>query len=254
VAPSAGASLSANGPQLFIVRTSDPDGDPYAGWVTVTSPASGQAVATFATSPASSGQDSSGTPFAPLPPGNYTWTAAASDLPSGQRGPQASPQSFSVAGSPDIGGGAFTGNASYAPPLPAVGQPCAPTGFSVAATSAAAVVSFAPTQFVGFINFSGSGGSGCETSASGSGTLTLSASGLGATATTISCATLTGGYTRTGMHLRAVVSGPCAINGWATDTVTFAIDAQLVPDGTGGLTAPVTNAALDGAFVVSPAA
>jgi hypothetical protein len=50
------------------------------------------------------------------------------------------------------------------------------------------------------------------------------------------------------------VSGSCTINGSATDTVSFAIEADIVPSGGGGVLGPLTRADFDGEFVVSPAA
>jgi hypothetical protein len=82
--------------------------------------------------------------------------------------------------------------------------------------------------------------------------MSLSASGLGAAATTISCPSLAGGYTRAVTHLRGVVSGSCVLNGTASDMVSFAIEADIVPSG-GGVLGPLTRADFDGVFVVSPA-
>lgn len=241
VAPASGATLSADGPQLFSIRTADPDGDPYAGWVTVTSAATGRVVTRFATTPSSSGETSSGIPFMPLPPGSYLWSASASDLPLGAASPESGSRSLTVAGSSNLGGGAFTGTVSQSAPPPPLGGTCRSTSFSVNATAAAAVVTFAPTEFLGFLNFNGSGGSSCETFATGTGTLQLSASGLGVGATTLTCSSLTGAYTRVGPHVRALVSGACTLNGTGTDTVSFDIEATLA------------DGAFDGEFTVSPA-
>src|SRR5688500_1171811 len=70
VAPAEGATLSASGPQIFTIRTSDPDGEPYSGWITVADPATGSPLSTFPTAPARSGDTSSGVPGTPLPRGS----------------------------------------------------------------------------------------------------------------------------------------------------------------------------------------
>lgn len=249
--PPSGATLSTDAPQLFTIRATDPDGDPYQGWVTV-SDAEGP-VTTFPTTPALSGDESTGTPSSPLAPGSYTWTARVGDLPFGNRSPHALPQAFSVAGSPDAGGGALTGAVSYTPALPAVGDGCVETQLSLTATSAAAVVTFAPKAFAGFVNFTGSGTSACDGATSGSGTLSLEAEGLGAAATTLDCPELTGQYLHTGLHLRAIASGACSVDGSAPDSVTFEFDLELLPPPGSGITSPLANADLAGRFAIPPA-
>lgn len=90
VSPPDGEFFSTGEPQVFVVRATEPDGDPYTGRVTVRD-LGGIVRATFDTSPAPSGQDSRGTPVPPLPAGSYTWTATATDalglpgLPSASR-------------------------------------------------------------------------------------------------------------------------------------------------------------------------
>lgn len=251
ISPSSGATLSTDTPQLFVIEASDPDNDPYMGWVRIAD-ADGP-VTTFPTLPAPSGQESVGIPTPSLPPGDYTWTARAADLPQGSRSAEPLPQPFSVAGSSDAGGGPFTGRVEYSPALPPVGGVCAATDLSITATSAAAVVSLAPTVFTGFLNFQGSGSSACETATSGSGTLTLTADGLGAAGSSITCSDLAGQYLRVGAHLQGTVGGLCTINGATTDSVLFDIDAAVVTPPGAGVSSPISGADLDGAFVVSPA-
>ncbi|MHB2023739.1 MAG: hypothetical protein ACYCO3_10470 [Mycobacteriales bacterium] len=251
VSPASGATLSAGTPQLFIIQAADSDGDPYAGWVTVFDAVSGQPVAVFETSPAASGEQSAGVPQLPLPSGNYTWTASASDLPYGHSSPQATAQAFVVTGPPDGGGGVFTGQVSYSPALPQVGQPCAPISFSVSLASVASMVSVAPTLYSGSITFSGSGNSACESATSGSGTLSLSAQGTGAAGTTISCQGLEGQYSRVGSQLTAVLDGLCTLNGFVTSAAAFDVESVIVPDGS--VTGPFGSGSIDGAFAVLPA-
>ena len=51
----------------------------------------------------------------------------------------------------------------------------------------------------------------------------------------------------------AVVSGACTINGSETDLVTFDLSAAVAPTNTGGgVTQPISQATLQGAFAASP--
>jgi hypothetical protein len=250
VSPTNGETLSANSVQLFTIQASDPDGDPYSGWVSVTNATTGVVVATFRTTPAPSGQNSVGAPNAPLGPGTYTWTATASDV-IGNTSPSATPQTFSVSGASNVGTGAFTGSVSYSPALPALTDgTCVATTFSVSASSADGLITSAPALFAGFINFSGSGSSTCENTEHGTGTMTLSAQGLGALGTTLSCPQLGGTYLRLGMHLIANDRGVCTINS-ITDSISFSFVANLVPSAGAGVTGPIATAGFDGAFTVA---
>jgi hypothetical protein len=248
--PTAGATISSNAPQFFTIQASDPNGDPYTGTVTVRNATTGQVVYSFSTAPAASGQQSSGAPPIPFQPGSYTWMASATDV-FGSTGPQAQSQAFTVAGAPDLGGGAVTGAMSFTEPIQALNQPCAQTSFTLSGTSGASVISFTETEFTGLVTFSGSGGGSCETFGRGSGSIQLSAQGLGITATTLSCPTLLGNYTRVGTDLSAVVTGSCSINGQA-DSLSLDVRVELVPT-SGGASQPTTAADFEGGFAVSAA-
>src|SRR5207244_4449154 len=250
IAPAGGATISANAPQVFTIQATDPDGDPYSGTVTVSDAQTGRLFVAFSTVPAASGQSTSGTPSVPLPPGTYTWTASATDL-FGYTGPQAPSQSVTVAGAPDAGGGALTGSVSFSRPIPAAGDPCGQTSFTLSGTSAASVISFAQAEFTGPVSITGSGGSSCESAGTGSGSLQLSAHGLGVTGTTIDCPQLSGSYFRAGTDVTATVSGLCTLNGTETDSLTLDAKVQFVPSD-GGAAQPVSSADFHGAFAVSP--
>ena len=250
VSPRSGATLSADAPQVFTIEATDADGDPYSGTVTVTDASTGRLVVVFSTALAPSGQSSSGSPSVPLPSGSYMWTASASDV-FGNTGLQATSEPFTVAGAPDAGGGAVSGSVSFSEPIPAVGQSCAPTSFSLTGNSVASVISFAQSEYTGPINFTGSGGSSCETAASGAGSLDLSVQGLGVTGTTLSCPALSGSYSRVGSDVTVTVDGLCTLNGTETDPVSLAAKVEFAP-ASGGVGQPVTTATFDGAFAVSP--
>src|SRR5688500_5302700 len=71
VSPSNGGSVNSGPGQLFTVRATDANGDPYFATVEVSSGIS------FTTTVAPAGQDSTGTPTTPIPPGTWTWRAKA---------------------------------------------------------------------------------------------------------------------------------------------------------------------------------
>lgn len=255
--PSSGATINADTPQVFTIAADDPDEDAYTGNVTIRN-AAGDVIFRFVTLPAPSGQHSSGTPLLSFPPGSYTWTASATDV-HGNEGPQAPSQPFTIAGASDLGGGSVTGSMSFTQPIPRSidsGSPltppaCATTAFSVSGFSAAGIATLAQTAFVGPFTFSGSGGSTCETAALGSGSLQLSLHGVGVASATLDCPTLSGGYTRTGTDMHAVLGGTCTINE-RTDSLILDLRVELVPTGGGG-TQPTTATRFDGAYLVSPA-
>ena len=85
--------------QVFGVTSTDDDGDPYRGRVTVVY-ANGY-TESFDLAPALSGVQSSGSPPSPLAPGSYTWTAKGCDENSFARcGPSSTPRAFSVTAPP----------------------------------------------------------------------------------------------------------------------------------------------------------
>jgi RHS repeat-associated protein len=120
VSPANGATFAPTDPQTFTINTTDPDGDPYTGTVTIRN-GSGSVVATFTTSPSPSGQSSSGTPAPLLAAGSYTWSATATDAKGAQSGSSSS-RSFTVSAPP-------ANNAPNVPALvsPANGATFAPT-------------------------------------------------------------------------------------------------------------------------------
>jgi hypothetical protein len=248
VSPTNGETLIANTAQLFTIQASDPDGDPYSAWATVIDATTDVVVATFRTTPAPSGENSVGTPNFPLPPGTYKWTATASDV-SGNASPSAAEERFSVVGGSDVGGGAFTGSVSYSPALPSLtANACVATTFSVSASSVDALVTTAPAEFAGFINFTGTGNSAsCDNTQHGAGTVTLTAEGVGVLGTTLSCPQLDGTYLRLGMHMIANVRGTCAINS-TSDPISLAFGVNLLPSGGEGVTEPLAVAESAGAF------
>jgi hypothetical protein len=77
--PTAGYTFGQTEAQKFIIRSTDPNGDPYFGKVTVRD-SGGAVVATLNTAVAASGADSTGVLATSLPSGGYTWSAKAIDV------------------------------------------------------------------------------------------------------------------------------------------------------------------------------
>jgi len=172
----------------------------------------------------------------------------------------------------NVGAGAMTGTVTFqAPGVPASGEPCAATSFTLSGTATAVVYNTVIMGHAGTVSIAGAGGATCEATSGGSGTLTLTnVRGTGVTGSEIDCAnptatpatTLTGGYTRTAIDIEAVVGGSCKINGYdAPVLVTFR--GVLEPSGFSvggtptliapGINAPIRQATLQGAFAVEPA-
>jgi archaellum component FlaG (FlaF/FlaG flagellin family) len=101
VAPADGHVFGAGEAQVFTINATDPDGDAYIGRVFVTR--DGEAVTDFPTSPADSGEDASGVPPTPLEPGEYRWTASATDV-RGAEGGVSAEGSFTVLALPENSG------------------------------------------------------------------------------------------------------------------------------------------------------
>lgn len=175
--------------------------------------------------------------------------------------------------SQNVGSGAVTGSLAFASPgVPPAGQPCTATSFTLSGMSTNFVYNTVIMGYLGNVNISGAGGSACEGTSGGSGSLTLTdVRGTGTTGSRIECANptlspptkLTGGYTRTGTDVEAVVGGTCTINGYSAP-VLFSFHGAFEPSGFGvggtppsltapGLNAPITQAMFQGAFVVEPA-
>jgi hypothetical protein len=247
VSPAGGATMSGSIPQLFTIQATDPDGDPFGGTITVND-ASGQLFVTFSTAMALSGQQSSGTPSVPLPPGSYSWSASAADV-FGHSGPRSASRTLTVSGAPDLGAGSLAGAVAFAHPIPAPGQDCISNTFNLAGESVSAVVSFAQAQFTGPVNLVGSGGSSCDSSATAAGWLQLAAHGTGVTGTQVDCPNLSGNYLRLGTEVMTTLIGLCTLNGTETDSISFDAEVEFVPNNPGG---QVTAATFAGAFAVAP--
>lgn len=78
IAPTVGKTFYLGDPQLFTIAADDVNGDTYTGTVTIKN-LLGAPVDTFKTSPAGSGGHSNGVPTMPLSPGDYLWSAVATD-------------------------------------------------------------------------------------------------------------------------------------------------------------------------------
>jgi alpha-tubulin suppressor-like RCC1 family protein/subtilisin family serine protease len=91
VSPRDGYHFGMGEAQTFTIQATDPDGDAYTGTVIVRNWDRSQVVATFNTSSAASGSNSSGAPPTPLPADSYRWTAYATDV-KGAQGPESAEQ------------------------------------------------------------------------------------------------------------------------------------------------------------------
>ena len=137
VAPTEGEVFAASVVPTFTISAVDPDADlRWVGRIEVRSPA-GTPVSTFFTNAAASGESASASPPAPLPPGDYDWTATAVDT-RGAASAAPPTRRFTVAQPPPdrplavTGGVAFNGQATLetfpcSPPAPFGNGPCAGT-------------------------------------------------------------------------------------------------------------------------------
>lgn len=101
LAPAAGHVFGTADTQRFTIQTSDPEGDSYQGRIRVTNTTTNLDVGTYFTERVASGQSASVTAVPPLPPGEYTWVADASDdLAPTTFGPASTSRSFTVDGPP----------------------------------------------------------------------------------------------------------------------------------------------------------
>jgi hypothetical protein len=275
--PMAGGAVNGGPGQLFTVRATDPDGDPYQATVEVT-PSTGPVV-TFSTAWAPSGTNSTGTPTFPFPPGTHSWRARALD-PSGAAGPWSATQTFIVDAPPNFGSGEVRGYTRFTNTggLPGATQQCTDTAFDVTVTpdaagpadptgdirlSNAVVMNVGGTGYAGPIELTGTGTSGCSNATAGSGTLSLTATGrVPQTGSRVDCPSLSGTFTRVGSYVSIAVGGQCQINALVTAPVAFRADLAFRPrdtpyqDASGvhvpGLDAPVTRALFAGSFTVTP--
>jgi hypothetical protein len=128
VSPADAKVFAVGEAQVFTVSATDLEGDQWVGRIEIRDSAGAPTV--LFTTPASSGQTVGATPAGRLPPGNYTWTAAAVDARGAVSAP-APTRAFSVVEQPFLGTGAlvFKGTASLptfpCPPPPPYGTgPC----------------------------------------------------------------------------------------------------------------------------------
>jgi RHS repeat-associated protein len=94
LAPAPAKAFSTDDPQLFSVVSNDAEGDPYTATISIRNTATG-ATTSFTTGPAQSGRNAEGSPAPPLPVGDYTWTARATDV-KGANGPTSGTRALSV--------------------------------------------------------------------------------------------------------------------------------------------------------------
>lgn len=95
LAPSPGYMFGPAEPQIFNLRVTDPDGDPWVGIIEVTDRDDPDDVVTFSTLPGSSGGVAAGLAIPPLPLGSYSWRARAVDS-TGLFGPWSLAEDFTV--------------------------------------------------------------------------------------------------------------------------------------------------------------
>ena len=100
VSPPSGEDWTATEAQVFTIQTTDPESNPYLGRIQVRSASTGALAATYYASPASSGSQATAPALPPLPPGNYTWSADATDdlSPLGEFGSSSASRTLTVAG------------------------------------------------------------------------------------------------------------------------------------------------------------
>lgn len=99
VTPSVDQALAEAGPQVFTVRSTDPEGDPYTGVVTVRDRTTNAVVRTFDTASSASGNDAVGHPVPSLPAGLYSWRAHSEDA-LGASSSESASRDFSVQATP----------------------------------------------------------------------------------------------------------------------------------------------------------
>lgn len=154
----------------------------------------------------------------------------------------------------NAGGGTVTGTVVYSGPgVPALGEPCRPTSFTLVNTlSHAFVLNTAIAGYAGPVTISGYGSTICETATNGQGVIALLAVGTGPTGSTIHCQ-LSGTFIRFATEVSLIVTGPCTLNAFPTPSnVVFVAEVNFAPDEPGaGVTGPVTSASFQGTFVVA---
>lgn len=247
--PDAGATFGQGEAQLFSVTATDPDGHPYSGLITVRN-AVGANVRTFTTHVSPSGVKSSGVPTPVLTEGSYTWSAQAVDA-TGAVGAASGSRSFRVEGPSAAGGGTVQGTTSYGGDGLSHGA-CGPAAFTMALTSADAVVNLAVVAYVGPLNITVTGSSACDSTSFGGGAATLYASGTGPSGSTLTCRGSVGTYTRRGPAMTVDSRGSCTLNSFAAADLRFVVTvAAAATTAGGGVTKPTTSEAVGGVFAVA---
>lgn len=158
----------------------------------------------------------------------------------------------------NIGGGATTGTILYGneKPLQPLLSGCRSTNFLFNSASVVFVLNTAISGYAGPVTITGTGASGCESYTLGGGTVTLTLNGTNQTTkSTLTCPTLSGGYTRVLSHMTLILGGNCTVNRFAQGIVHFVSQLEVVPiaDGGASVTAPITSAMTAGAFAIAPA-
>lgn len=275
VSPVSGGGVNGGPGQLFTVRATDPNGDPYYATVEVSG---GTLTTTFTTSVAPSGQEATGTPPLPVAPGTtWMWRARAttetdtSATPVGttvvtQHSAWSAWQTFTVSSPPTFGAGAVSGQVAFQDPLPGAIKPCAVTNFTFNSTlnstvddaDAGAVINIQGHAFTGRIDLSGIGTGACANASAGSGTVTVTGTGFDPAVGTLSCS-LSGYFVRLLSYTNLSLGGTCGLGGTTTAPVNFKADVLFRPDqGAGdgqvlGVDQSVTHALFAGSFTVTPA-
>jgi hypothetical protein len=173
-----------------------------------------------------------------------------------------------AATSNNIGAGEADGSVTFSGTgVPPVFAPCKAVDFTlVNGNSTATVVINASTGgigaaldgFAGKVQLNGNGHGYCEGTSSGGGSLNLSVpTANGPNGSTFGCPSLTGGYTRVGPDVEAILGGSCSVNSNPVPAM-FIFRGEFNPTGGSGLSqpglaGPITTADFKGAFVVAPA-
>lgn len=154
---------------------------------------------------------------------------------------------------PNAGAGPIAGTVVFeGDGVPPIDADCAPTRFAFEGTSVSAWVNGSGTAYAGPVVITATGGSACENAETGTGAITVSAVGASPLGT-LSCGTLTGTVARTSSDVLVVVRGDCTVNDFPAFRVGFIAKGEFLSTNLGGgVTAPVTEAAFVGAFVIVP--
>ena len=269
VSPVVGGGLNGGPGQLFTVRSTDPEGDPYFATVMVSG---GTLTNSFVTSVSPSGMHSTGSPPLPIGPGTYTWTAMATDIPTDRsttplNSSWSTPQSFTVSSPPTAGAGQVSGEVTFAGTgLPGSLKPCATTSFTLTSdlvdptlpdVNSGVVINIQGHEYAGPMKLSGTGTGACANASAGSGTISVTATDVEPSPGSISCS-VSGYFTRLLADVTLSLGGTCTINGITTAPVNFRAQTEFRPDrGAGdgtvlGVDQSVTHALFAGYFSVVP--